>query len=93
MPTYFLKFDSKEQAEAAFIANGIPLKNDGTLPTNTTVDGQIMAIDTVFGTGKIYLEDGTEADGYHVNVSQAYGWMTPYLLDPQPEFPKCVFYE
>lgn len=93
---YFLKFDSKAQAEAAFLAAGVGLDADGKLPgyTNSALGGP-MAVDVLFGTGIKMRPTGNMIDdgmggtceemaavtGYHVNIRH-FGETIPASLAP-----------
>jgi hypothetical protein len=50
---YFLKFDNKAAAEAAFLAADIGTDSNGKLPSYTMVGHDAMAIDVLFGTGVV----------------------------------------
>ena len=78
---YFLKFDNKAAAEAAFLTAGVGVDADGKLPSHTMVGHDAMAIDVLFGTGVVMAPTGNSvivdgvsvpemspSDGYHVNI-------------------------
>lgn len=93
---YFLKFDNKAQADAAFLTAGVGVDADGKLPSYTnSAHGGPMAIDILFGTGvKMRPTGGTLTDekgntypemepspGYHVNIRH-FGETLPASLAP-----------
>ena len=103
---YFLKFDNKAAAEAAFLAADIGTDSNGKLPSYTMVGHDAMAIDVLFGTGVVMSPTGTStivdgvsvpdmspSDGYHVNI-RFFGSSLPASLSSAaitPTYPKCVF--
>ena len=93
---YFLKFDNKAQADAAFLTAGVGVDAEGKLPSYTnSAHGGPMAIDILFGTGVKTCPTGNMIDdgmggtveerlpvpGYHVNIRH-FGATLPASLAP-----------
>lgn len=103
----FLKFASKAEAEGVFTGWGIPLENGrlaqfASVNGYQMVIDVLFGNGTVYSpTGENQTIDGmtvpvmAAVPGYHVNVRILGDYippeLEPFMLDPEPTNPKCVF--
>lgn len=103
----FLKFDTKEQAESVLTGIGAKVENDmiasyaSFYGLQTSID-VLFGTGTIYSpTGDTHEMDGlvvpvmAAVPGYHVNVRMIGDFippeLEPFMIDPTPNNPKCVF--